>query len=159
MTTCIGNVRRLVLATLAVGIGVTGLWAWLAPESFYNDFVFGRGWVRLDGAYNEHLIRDVGALNLALAVVTAVAAYQPGRRLVRLVAAATLAFSVPHLAYHATAMERFAPGDIAAQYVLLILQVALPLWLVVSPGPEPEPSSAMTVKRLSHTCRQPPIRR
>lgn len=134
-----GNGRRLVLAMLAVGVGATGLWAWAAPESFYNDFIFGRGWVRLDGAYNEHLIRDVGALNLALAVVTAVAAYQPGRRLVRLVAAATLAFSVPHLAYHATAMEPFAAGDIAAQYVLLVVQVALPLWLVISPGRRPSP--------------------
>ena len=128
------GVRRLVLASLAIGVGVTGLWAWLAPESFYNDFIFGRGWVRLDGAYNEHLIRDVGALNLALAVVTGVAAYQPGRFLVRLVGVATLAFSVPHLAYHATAMDPFTPGDVAAQYVLLLVQVALPLWLIFSPG-------------------------
>jgi len=136
MTERLKNVRRLVLASLAIGVGVTGLWAWLAPESFYNDFIFGRGWVRLDGAYNEHLIRDVGALNLALAVVTAVAAFQPGRFLVRLVGVATLAFSVPHLAYHATAMDPFTPGDVAAQYVLLLIQVALPFWLVFSPGPK-----------------------
>ncbi len=39
------------------------MWALLFPASFYNDFVFGRGWVRPDGAYNEHLI--IGGLNLA----------------------------------------------------------------------------------------------
>ena len=56
-----------ILAFSAFGVGVQ---AAFFPRSFYDDFPFGRGWVAMDGRYNEHLIRDVGALNLALLVVT-----------------------------------------------------------------------------------------
>ena len=56
-----------VLAFSAIGVGVQ---AEFFPRSFYDDFPLGRGWVAMDGRYNEHLIRDVGALNLALLVLT-----------------------------------------------------------------------------------------
>jgi hypothetical protein len=39
----------------------------------------GRSWVAPDGPFNEHLARDVGVLNLALAVVTIAAAVEDGR--------------------------------------------------------------------------------
>ena len=40
----------------------------LRAAPFYDDFPgLGRSWVAADGPYNEHLVRDVGALNLALA--------------------------------------------------------------------------------------------
>ena len=53
-----------------VGLFV-GTWATFFPRSFYDDFPAGSGhaWVAADGPYNEHLVRDVGALNLALAAV------------------------------------------------------------------------------------------
>ena len=62
-----GRVRLMlwVLAVSAFGVGVQ---AAFFPRSFYDDFPFGRGWVAMDGRYNEHLIRDVGVLNLALLV-------------------------------------------------------------------------------------------
>ena len=45
------------------------------PRSFYDDFPgAGRTWVAVDGPYNEHLVRDVGGLNLALAFVAVLAA-------------------------------------------------------------------------------------
>jgi len=56
-----------VLMFSAFGVGVQ---AEFFPRSFYDDFPLGRGWVAMDGRYNEHLIRDVGALNLALLVLT-----------------------------------------------------------------------------------------
>ena len=56
-----------ILAFSAFGVGVQ---AEFFPRSFYDDFPFGRGWVAMDGRYNEHLIRDFGALNLALLVLT-----------------------------------------------------------------------------------------
>lgn len=47
-----------------------GIWAAFLPESFYGDIPAIRpAWVAVDGPYNEHLIRDVGAMFLALAVV------------------------------------------------------------------------------------------
>ena len=58
----------LVLTVLALFVGA---WAQLAPASFHTSFPFGQGWLAADGPYNEHLLRDVGGLNLALALVTA----------------------------------------------------------------------------------------
>ena len=58
------------LLFLAVTPLVGGLWALFAPRAFYEDFPLpGRNWVSTLGSYNEHLIRDYGALNLALAVL------------------------------------------------------------------------------------------
>ena len=53
---------------LAVSAFALGVQAEFTPRAFYDDFPFGRGWVAMDGRYNEHLIRDFGALNLALVV-------------------------------------------------------------------------------------------
>jgi hypothetical protein len=95
------RVVRVALGILAV-IGLqVGLWATLAPRSFYEDFPSaGRVWVSVDGPYNEHLVRDVGALNLALAVVAIVAFVTLGRAAVLAAGGAWLAYGVPHLAYH-----------------------------------------------------------
>ena len=49
----------------------TALQASAFPRSFYDDFPLGRGWIAASGgAYNEHLVRDVGALFLALAIAS-----------------------------------------------------------------------------------------
>jgi hypothetical protein len=65
------GVVRIVLVGLGVPAVVFGAWAAFAPRSFYEDFPgFGQVWVRPDGPFNEHLVRDVGELNLALAFVT-----------------------------------------------------------------------------------------
>ncbi len=70
----------IVAATPLVG----GLWALLFPRAFYDDFPLpGRAWVSTLGPYNEHLVRDVGALNLALGVLLVVAAVLLERRLVQ----------------------------------------------------------------------------
>jgi hypothetical protein len=84
-----------------VGIFV-GTWATFFPRSFYEDFPGGGGhaWVAADGPYNEHLVRDVGALNLALAAVAAAALIVGGAMLVRAAAVGWLVYSVPHLVFH-----------------------------------------------------------
>src|SRR3954452_21157003 len=65
---------RVVLALMVVSSAVVGFWAQLAPRSFYDDFPGGgQHWVSVDGPYNEHLVRDVGGLNLALPVAALVA--------------------------------------------------------------------------------------
>ncbi|MGZ4793552.1 MAG: hypothetical protein ACXWBO_16995, partial [Ilumatobacteraceae bacterium] len=61
---------RIALGYLAVVSIVIGVWAQFAPRSFFDDFPgFGRVWVHVDGPFNEHLVRDVGGLDLALAIV------------------------------------------------------------------------------------------
>jgi nucleoside-diphosphate-sugar epimerase len=59
--------------------------------------------VALLPAYNEHLVRDFGGMNLAMAVVFGVAAVTLDRRLAATALVAYLVFAVPHLAFHAGA--------------------------------------------------------
>ena len=54
----------------------------------------------VDGPYNEHLVRDVGGLQLGMAVVCFAAFLRPGVALVRAAALASVAWQAPHLVYH-----------------------------------------------------------
>lgn len=122
--------RRVLLGLVLVGFGAVGVWALAAPASFYADFPFDRGWVATDGPYNEHLVRDVGALNLALAVLLAWAVRTPSRARVRLAAGATLVYGVPHLVYHVTHLGPFGTFDAVAQTASLALVVVVPAWVL-----------------------------
>jgi hypothetical protein len=94
-----------------VGLQI-GVWATLAPRSFYDDFPGGgRNWVATDGPYNEHLVRDFGALNLALTAVVAVALVTGAPAAVRAAALGWLVYSVPHLVYHARHLEVYDTSD------------------------------------------------
>ena len=102
-----------VIPILLVGLGVPtmviGAWAAFAPRSFYEDFPgFGQLWVRPDGPFNEHLVRDVRELNLALAFVTLAAVVWCTPLLVRLVAGASLVERMPHLVYHLRHLDPLA---------------------------------------------------
>jgi hypothetical protein len=136
------RVMRIGLVVLGFPALVIGVWAAFFPRSFYDDFPgLGRMWVAPDGPYNEHLVRDVGALNLALVVVTAVAVVSLTPILVRAVLAGWLAYSVPHLVYHLRHLEPFATDDqvsIAASLALVpILAVVLLVVDVRAPRPVP----------------------
>lgn len=118
------RILRIGLWALALPAVVVGTWAGFAPRSFYADFPgFGRSWIAPDGPFNEHLVRDVGALNLALAIVTIAAALTLGPALVRAVLVAWLVEGVFHVVYHARHLDPFASAD----------QVAITLSLVVVP--------------------------
>jgi hypothetical protein len=114
------------LGILAALQGVVGVWALLAPVSFYTTFpVAGHGWVSLLPPYNEHLIRDVGEFSLALTVVLSTAAVT-GQRLLSVVAICALAvYAIPHAVYHALHLEGFSTADAAAQMVGIGLQLVL----------------------------------
>ena len=104
-----GRVRLMlwILAFSAFGVGAQ---AEFFPRSFYDDFPFGRGWVAMDGRYNEHLIRDVGALNLALLVLTVGAIVVGSRAISRITALSWLVYSAPHLVYHLRHLTMVMPG-------------------------------------------------
>jgi hypothetical protein len=108
------TVARVGLVILGVQGLISGVWAQATPRGFYDDFPgFGRHWVSADGPYNEHLVRDYGALNLALAVLAFAAAIWCTRALVITAAAAWLVYSVPHLLYHALNLggHHYETGD------------------------------------------------
>src|SRR3954464_2911879 len=60
---------RAALILLAIAGLYQGVWAQLAPRSFYENFPGGEGWIAGDGPYNEHLVRDIGGLVNGLAVI------------------------------------------------------------------------------------------
>ncbi len=115
---------RVALGLLTVVALQVGLWATFAPRAFYDDFPgAGRIWVAADGPYNEHLVRDVGELNLALAVVTIVALVTLGRTVVMAVAGAWIVYSVPHWIYHLRHLDPYEGVDAVAVPVTLGLAV------------------------------------
>lgn len=106
---------RVALGYLTLVCVVVGVWAQFAPRSFYDDFPgFGRAWVRVDGPFNEHLVRDVGGLNLALAVVLVAAIITLSRTLVVVAAIASLVSGAPHLVYHLFNTDNLGKGDVIA---------------------------------------------
>lgn len=122
---------RIGLGYLAVNALLLGLWAPIAPRSFYDDFPgLGREWVSVDGPFNEHLIRDVGALNLALAVVLVAALVTLSRQQVLVAAGAALAWGVPHVVYHAFHTEPLSTSDNVLNLGFLALAASVPLGLI-----------------------------
>lgn len=124
--------KRIALGYLGIVALQIGVWAQFAPRSFYDDFPgLGRTWVRVDGPYNEHLVRDVGGLYLALAVVVGVALVSLARSLVFAASVAVLASAVPHVIYHVTHRSGLSTSDLAASLTGLALVAVLPIALIL----------------------------
>ena len=109
-----------------------GVQAALFPRSFFDDFPLGRGWVAdTGGPYNEHLVRDVGVLFVALIVATAWTAWT--RAGDRAVAAAWIVQGIGHLAFHAAHLDHLSGGDQAGLLVSLIIVVVLAVAAIAYP--------------------------
>lgn len=67
------SLTTLALFYLGLTSLIVGLWAQFFPQEFYDHFPGLGVWVAGDGPYNEHLIRDVGGLNLALTTLAVLA--------------------------------------------------------------------------------------
>ena len=127
------TLRKLVLWFLTLVGTVVGTWAAFLPEQFHASFPgLGFGpWVAVDGPFNEHLIRDIGALNLGLAVAGGYAALVGGVAASRTVGLAWLVYSVPHLGYHLAHLDGFSAGDIIGQVISLSSTVVLAIPLLL----------------------------
>jgi hypothetical protein len=111
----INGALRVLLGILTISAATVGAWAAFTPRSFYDDFPgLGQIWVAVDGPYNEHLVRDVGALNLALAVVSICALLTLARATIVASALAWLAYGIPHVIYHARHLGVFDTGEATA---------------------------------------------
>ena len=133
---------RVLLWLLALGqIGV-GIQALFFPRSFYDDFPFGRGWVAMDGPYNQHLVRDVGSLNLALVVLVFAALLVGRRTMARTAMVVWLVNAVPHFVYHLGHLSTdMSGGDKVGIVTTLGFAVLAPIlvlvWLRQSATPVP----------------------
>jgi hypothetical protein len=111
---------------LAATQAYVGAWALPAPRGFYDTFPLpGHAWVALLPPYNEHLVRDVGAYSLALAVVLGAAATTLQRQQVRVALIAVAVFAVPHAMFHVQHLEGFGTVDAVAQTAGIVGQLLL----------------------------------
>ena len=124
---------RIGIAILALTPAFVGIWASITPRGFYDDFPGGgRTWVSAVSVYDEHLVRDVGALYLGSLVVLAFAYVYLERRLVQAALVSYAVAALPHLVYHLTALDNLSTGDSVAQITGLALNVVLPLGLLAT---------------------------
>ena len=138
-----GRWIRIALGYLSVASLQIGVWALLAPRSFYDGFPgLGRSWVSTDGPFNEHLIRDVGALNLGLVVVFVAAAITLSRPLIFTAAGAAMAWGVPHFIYHLLSTDALAStSDVILSLGGLALFAFVPIALILTGRTlDPEPA-------------------
>ena len=125
---------RVGLIYLAFSSLLVGIWAQFWPQSFYTDFPgLGRAWIRLDGPFNEHLIRDVGGLNLGLGLAALFALRFAEARVIQVVCVVAVAFGFPHYVYHLLHLGVLPSSlDQIANIVLLGLNVFVPVALLLT---------------------------
>lgn len=130
------NGRRIGLLFLAVTSISSGLWAYFVPRSFYEDFPLpGWDWVSTLGPYNEHLVSDYGAMNLAMGVLLAAAVVFLERRLLLVSLVVWLAYAVPHFVFHIGQVHHFSLVDNLMQLGALGFVVLLPVVLFLQMRP------------------------
>lgn len=119
-------------AVLAVSAALVGGWAQFAPRAFYTSFPLpGRDWVSMLGSYNEHLIRDVGSLYLALLAISVWTLLRPRDESFLLVGLAWLVFSIPHFIFHLMHLDMFGTADKVGTIVALGGTVVLAALLLI----------------------------
>lgn len=125
------TIFRAGLIPLAAIQALVGLYALVAPRSFYDDFPLGRGWVAALPEYSEHLVRDVGGLFLATAVILGLAAIWLNHQLVIAALVAFLAFSLPHTIFHLFNLEPYGTVDLLGNAISLPATVLVPAGLLI----------------------------
>jgi nucleoside-diphosphate-sugar epimerase len=132
------GITRLLLSILGISGLAVGVQALFAPQYFYEEFPFGRGWVAMEPSFNEHLVRDVGAFNLALAAITFVAIAMRSPLAARLSALAWLVFSIPHGMFHVAHLHHMAAGDTIGLVLGTAGPALLALLVLVLPAQAPK---------------------
>jgi hypothetical protein len=131
---------RVLLWLLAFNGLALGGYAQFFPRAFYDDFPSGRHWVSIDGPYNEHLVRDFGAMNLAMGVVAIGAVLAASLVAARIAAAAWVVFSVPHFVYHLRHLQHYETADKVGNVTSLgfaVLLALVALWSTFRRSPDP----------------------
>jgi len=101
------------------------------PRSFFDDFPLGRSWIALtEGVYSEHLVRDVGALFLALVIVSVWAWWEPALCLP--LAVAWLVQGTLHFVYHVGHLDHFDGFDSVAMLFSLVTVPLLAVAVIVA---------------------------
>jgi hypothetical protein len=109
------------------------IWPQVSPRNFYDKFPGGSfHWIDINGPYNEHFLRDFGALNAALAVIIIFALWKPATSLVQGVGLAIAVYALPHAIYHLSHLDVYKSSDkipATAPLVLQFLSGLVVFWL------------------------------
>lgn len=127
-----GTVQIMALiGTVVLGL-VLGAWSYIWPLAFFDHFpvVFGE-WISRDGPFNEHLVRDHGAMYLALAAAGVYGLFDRSQGVCRALGIAWGAFGVLHFAYHVTHLGHLSQVEAVSQLIALALSVLLAVGLFV----------------------------
>jgi hypothetical protein len=121
------------LLLMSAQAALVGGWALFAPRSFFQDFpILGGAWVSAFPPYNEHLVRDVGALYLGYALLFFWAASALETTLTRVSVGAWLPFAIAHFFWHMTHLDRLSMSEKILQSVALASLIIIPLALLRS---------------------------
>ncbi|MCA1833353.1 MAG: hypothetical protein ABR548_06600 [Actinomycetota bacterium] len=102
------------LLALAVSQGATGLWALASPHAFWSSFPgFGRHWLRPLGPYNDELVRDFGAMYVALSAALSYASLVMDSGAIRAALIGQVAFLVLHAYFVSFKLSLLPAGDAA----------------------------------------------
>jgi hypothetical protein len=115
------------LIFLALLDGVQGVWAYLAPRSFYHDVPT----VSMYPPFSQHFISDFGGLQLAMTVVMVAAAVLMERRLVLTALIAFLVYALTHLIFHLTHLTGMTGAALVLNTAGLGVVAAIPAALLI----------------------------
>jgi len=139
---------RIGLVALGVPNALAGLWAVLAPDSWYDSFPgFDPRLVAAEPPYNAHLVTDAGAGLLASGFVLLAAAWLGDRRSVRFGISAFLVFAVPHTLWHAmNESPGLTSSEDARNVGTLVFSVVAAVVLLVASGRSAHPADERTLE-------------
>lgn len=120
-----------------------GVWAGVFPDRFFTSFPgAGLNWIELMGPYDEHLVRDVGFLYLAIAAMAIAAMFTRTALAGRLVGLGWTINSGLHFIFHMTHLKG-STVDVVGHVVSLSLSLALGVVLLF-PSRSPIPNEPET---------------
>ncbi len=126
-------IQKIFLGYFAIASLLIGVWAQFFPLGFYKNFPgFGHAWVSADGPYNEHLLRDVGGLNLGLGIVAALAMFRHNNSVAKAAALMGLIYGLPHFLYHFSHLALLSASDQIANTIALLLNILAPMVVLLA---------------------------
>ena len=100
------------------------IWPLLSPQNFYDKFPGGSyHWIDINGPYNEHFLRDFGALNAALLVIIVFALWKPTVSLLQATGLALAVYALPHAIYHLSHLDVYKSSEKFVATAPLVLQI------------------------------------
>ncbi len=128
------RLKRLLLAINAATLLPLAVWPLVSPTNFYKTFPgLGMHWIDINGPYNEHFLRDFGALNAALLVVVVYALFKPA--IEQAAGFAIAIYALPHAIYHLGHLDVYESSQKIPAVAPLVLQIFMGLAIGLLPSP------------------------